>query len=315
MSLFDQILILTISLALLAKSASVVVQNLVKTANILRWSTFIVSFIALGLASSTPEFFVGINAALDNTPQLSLGNVIGASIVLLTLLTGLTALISGKVIVDSTFTNKDLIIMNGVIILPVVLLYDGSLDRIDSIIMFVAYLGYVLRIYKGRHKLSHPISKISNNHELQKSLVFLLLGFVGLAIASNFAVDSARAIAEFLNIPILLIGILVFSLGTNFPELIIALTAVRRRQKAIVIGNVLGSTATNTLVISIVSFISPFEIQDFNLFKLSVFFLIVAIASFSFFVKSKNEITRVEGFFLLSVYVFFILSEVVSKIV
>jgi len=313
--LFDQIIILLISLAVLAKSASLVVQNLVKTANILRWSTFIVSFIALGLASSAPELFVGINASLDNTPQLSLGNVMGASIVLLTLLTGLTALISGKVIVDATFTHKDLFIMNCVIMLPIVLLYDGSLNRIDSAIMFAAYLLYVIRIYNTRNKLSHPVSKINHNNELQKSIAYLLLGFVGLAIASNFAVDSARAIAEFLNVPVLLLGILVFSLGTNFPELVIALAAVKRKQKAIVIGNVLGSTTTNTLIISIVAFIKPFEVLDFSLFKLSVFFLVIAIASFTYFIKSKNAITRLEGIYLLSVYVFFILFEVISKIV
>src|SRR3989344_3465616 len=191
MSFLGQVLILSASLLILAKSAELVVRNLIKIANILRWSTFIVSFIILGIFSSTPEIFVGINSVMENTPQLSLGNVIGASIVLLTLVVGLTATITGKVVVDSTFAKKDLFIMNIVILLPILLLYDGRLTRIDSLIMYFAYGIYVYRMYKERHKLSHPIANLNHSTQFTKSISLLILGFLGLALSSNFAVDSA----------------------------------------------------------------------------------------------------------------------------
>jgi len=238
----------------------------------------------------------------------------GASIVLLSLLTGLTALLSGKVIVDATFTKKDLVIMNFVIILPILLIFDGKLNRLDSIIMFISYAIYVFRIYKERHRLSHPLARINHNNVLVESITFLFFGIIGLAIASNFAVDSARAIAEFLKVPLLLIGILIFSVGTNFPELTIALTAVRKKQKSIVLGNVLGSATTNTLVIALVSFLQPFEVLDLETFTVSVFFLVATVITFSFFIKSKNEISRLEGFFLLSLYFLFVMTEIVTKL-
>jgi cation:H+ antiporter len=238
----------------------------------------------------------------------------GASIVLLSLITGLTALITGKVVVDATFTKKDLFIMNLVILTPVMLLYDGRITKIDSLIMFAVYGIYVMRMYQERHKLSHPIANHNHKSQIAKRVLMLLLGFLGIAIASNFAVDSAISIATTLKIPVLLLGILVFSVGTNFPELIIAFTAIKNKQKTIVLGNVMGSATTNTLVIAVVSFLQPFEVLDFNTFVVSVFFLATTIVSFSFFVKSKNEISRLEGIFLLSIYSFFVIFEIITKL-
>lgn len=315
MPILSQSLILVVSLVVLAKSADLVVKNLVKIANIMRLSTFLVSFVILGAATSTPELFVGINAVAENSPQLSLGNVMGASIVLLSLITGLTALITGKVVVDATFTKRDLFVMNLVILMPIILLYDGALSKLDSAVMFLVYGIYVVRVYRERHKLSHPIVNHNHKSQIAKRLLMLLVGFLGLAFASNYAVDSAIVLATALKIPILLLGILVFSIGTNFPELIIALTAIRKKQKTIVLGNVMGSATTNTLVLAIVSFLQPFEVLDLSTFIVSVFFLVTTVVSFSFFIKSKNEISRLEGVFLLSIYAFFVITEIISKLI
>jgi cation:H+ antiporter len=312
---FSDVIVLTISLFVLAKSADMVLKNLIKIANSLRWSTFIVSFFILGFATSTPELFVGINAALDNTPQLSLGNVIGASIVLLTLISGLTAFLSGKVVLDSTFARKDLILMNLVIFMPVILLYDLKLSRLDAVIIIITYFVYMIGIYKDRQKLPHPVYPNHKKTSITRHILLFIFGFIGLAIASSFAVDSARDLAEFLNIPILMIGVLIFSIGTNFPELILSITAVKKKQKTIVLGNVLGSTTTNTLVIAIVALIQPFEILDPKVFAVSVIFLALSVFAFSTFTKSKNEISRVEGLFLLSIYSFFVIFEVITKLI
>jgi cation:H+ antiporter len=314
MPIWSQSLLLFVSLIILAKSAELVVKNLIKIANILRLSTFIVSFVILGAATSAPELFVGINSVTENSPQLSLGNVMGATIVLLSLITGITALITGKVVVDATFTKKDLFIMNLVVLMPILLLYDGKFSRFDSLVIFITYGVYVFRMYQERHKLSHPIANHNHRSQILKNLLVLIIGFFGLAYASNYAVDSAIEIANTLNLPVLFLGILLFSIGTNFPELIIAITAIRKKQKTIVLGNVMGSATTNSLVIAIVAFLQPFEVIDFTTFLVSVFFLVTTVVSFSFFVKSKNEISRLEGLFLLSVYAFFVLAEIISKL-
>src|SRR4030042_2280345 len=258
MPIWVHFLILVASLLVLAKSAELIVKNLVKIGNILRLSTFIVSFVILGLATSTPELFIGLNSVAVNSPQLSLGNIIGASIVLLSLITGLTALITGKVVVDATFTQKDLFIMNFVILMPIFLLYDSKITKLDSLIMFSTYAVYVIRMYQERHKLSHPIANHNHKSQIANRLIILLLSFTGLALAAHYAVDSSIAIAGVLKVPVLFLGILLFSVGTNFPELIITFTAIRNKQKTIVLGNVMGRATTTTLVIAIVSFLQQF---------------------------------------------------------
>lgn len=313
------ILILLGCLIVLAKSAQVIIKNLVKIAHMFSWSTFSVGFFIMGIATSAPEFSVGLNSVAENTPQLSLGNTIGASIVLLTLITGLSALVSGKVIINASFAKKDLMLMSTVILLPVVLLWDSYFSRFDSFVMLSGYLLYVIHTYRERHRIppTPPNSQTNdfNKRKFSKHLASVIISFLVLAIASRITVDKAVDLAETFKVPIILIGVLLFSVGTNFPEIVLTITSIRDRQKSLLLGNVLGSATTNTLVIALVSFIQPFGIKDYPTFTVSVFFLATTVFVFSYFVRSKNEISRLEGFALLSIYSFFVIAEVFTKLV
>ena len=149
MEVLGQSLILLTSLAALAKSAQVVVKNLLHFAKALSWNTFITGFLILGVMSSTPEFFVGVNSAIDGTPQLSLGNLIGASLVLLTLITGITAAYTGGISLSRTFPWSEVVIMDAVILSPLLLLLDRSLTRVDALILLSAWGIYAWRLYKN----------------------------------------------------------------------------------------------------------------------------------------------------------------------
>jgi len=315
MIIFLQILIFVGSLLALAKLAEVIIKSLKEIAQILNWSTFIVAFLVLGAATSTPELLVGVNASLDKTPLLSLGNLMGATIVLLTLITGLSATFSGRIAIDHLFAKEDLTITNIVLVAPILLLYDSVLSRFDSVIVIIIYGLYVYHVYSGRHKLGNPELNANVNANLSKSIFIFFTGLVGIALASKFAVDSAIIVGTYFSVPLLLLGVLVFSIGTNFPEIVVAFMAIRKRQKNIITGNVLGSAATNSLIIAIVSLISPIQIYDMKLFYLSAAFYMLAVFTFSYFVKSKDDITRREGFLLLSIYGFFVISEIINKLI
>ncbi|OGM22221.1 hypothetical protein A2961_02480 [Candidatus Woesebacteria bacterium RIFCSPLOWO2_01_FULL_39_21] len=317
MEVLGQSLILLTSLAALAKSAQVVVKNLLHFAKALSWNTFITGFLILGVMSSTPEFFVGVNSAIDGTPQLSLGNLIGASLVLLTLITGITAAYTGGISLSRTFPWSEVVIMDAVILSPLLLLLDRSLTRVDALILLSAWGIYAWRLYKNQVNLAENVVHSANssfNHKMTRALTFFVLGFFGLVIASRFAVNSAVALAGMINVPVLIIGILIFAIGTNLPELILSFTAVHEHQKNLILGDVLGSATTNTLVLSIVGLIHPFEINDLEVFTTSTLFLIAAVAFFSFLVKSRNRISREEGMALLGLYILFVTIEVTTKI-
>jgi cation:H+ antiporter len=313
-----QILILLLSLVILGKSADIVIKNLVRISTILSWNTFVVAFIVLGVATSTPEFFVGINAAIDKTTQLSLGNVMGATIVLLGLVIGSTAYFSGKVALSHFLTKKEIFLMGIIILLPIFLLLDLEFSRIDAVVSACSYCAYIYYMYKShtKHKRDHlttTIQQISIT-SLQNSALMFLVGFVGVTIASRFAVNNALLIAETLNVPVLIIGVLVFSLGTNLPEIILAFTALRSKNKSIVLGNVLGSATTNTLVISLASIIHPTQINDPEVFITTTLFLFAMVIAFAYFIRSKSDISKEEGLILLGLYGLFVLTEIVTKI-
>lgn len=308
--------VLVISLLALAKSAEVVVRNLVRIGHILSWSTFVVAFLILGIVTSTPEFLVGINSAFDRTPELSLGNLIGATIVLLTLISSTVAIVSGRLTLNPWLSFKQLLIMDAVILLPIFLLYDAALTKIDGLLMMLAYIFYALWMFSQRERFTHQISH-NNAQEIKlaKAGIVFVLAFLGVVISSRFAVTSAVTIADFLNVPIFLIGILVFSLGTNLPELILTITALSKNQKTVIVGDLLGSATTNTLVLSLVALIQPFKISDLEVFSVSVFFLVLSVVVFTLLIRTKNEISKDEGFVLLGIYLVFLVTQVLSRLV
>lgn len=318
MDIVGQILLLIVSLLVLGKSAETVVKSLVKVAHILSWSRFIVAFIILGIATSTPEFFVGINSAIDGNPQLSLGNILGATIVLLALVTGGTAYFSGRVVLSAWFSKKEVFLMSGVILLPIVLLYDMTLSRLDAIIIILAYAFYLYIIYFNSQKRfnhqNHEVKTETPEHKLEKTALFLILGFLGIFISSRLAVNSAIYLGSALKIQVLILGILVFSIGTNLPELVLTLTALREKQKTILVGNILGSATTNSLVLAVTSLIRPIEILDVETFVVGVIFFVATVITFSFIIKSKDDVSKNEGLVLFGIYVLFVFIQIATKL-
>ncbi|KKQ24070.1 MAG: Na+/Ca+ antiporter, CaCA family [Microgenomates group bacterium GW2011_GWC1_37_12b] len=306
---------LVLSLLFVSKFAQVAIKHLTIIANVLRWNAFVIAFLILGVATSIPEFLIGINSALDKTPQLSLGNLIGATIVLLTLVTGLTAFISGKVGVDSNFTKNDLFVTTFILFFPLALFYDNYFGRADAIIVLVMYGFYITKVYRDRHKLRSTTEEPEKNGKILKHLFVFLGSFAIVAISSKMAVESAVYIAETIKLPLLLVGILVFSIGTNLPELTLAITAIRKKDTALIGGNVLGSATTNSLIIAILGLIYPIKIIETQLFMVSIFFFTIAVLVFAHFVKSRSEISRIEGFFLLTIYFLFLIFEIITKLV
>jgi cation:H+ antiporter len=317
MQIVYQTIFLIASLLIVGKSAELIIKNLVRLASVLSWNRFIVAFAILGIATSTPEFFVGINSAIDKNPQLSLGNIIGATIVLLGLVVGATAFFSGRVVLSVWFTKKEVYLMNGVIILPIFLLYDAILSRFDAIVIISLYAIYIYivnyRIHKQNNFPRHTIESETSETKLEKASFSLLMGFLGIFIFSRLAVDSAIFLGNALKIQSLILGILLFSIGTNLPEIVLTFTALKKRAKTIVVGNVLGSATTNSLVLAVVSLIEPIKITDFETFAVSVIFFIATVICFSVIIKSKNDVSKKEGLFLLGIYVAFVITEVVTK--
>lgn len=308
-----QIVALILSLFILGKSADFLVTAVTRVGFNLKLSRFITGFLLLGVATSTPEMLIAINSSLAGIPQLSLGNLLGANIVLLTLIAGGTAVLARGVTLKSGFNKPFQLALVAVLIFsPIIVLLDSHLSRLDSLFLAALYSGYLSYIYRLNSTDSPPLEKQLMNHQLLHSLLLSVIGLLGVIISSKAVVSVSLSLAPFLGLPPVAIGLLVLSVGTNLPELSVAFAAVKKHESSLVLGDILGSAATNTGIVALLGLLSPFDINFGATYHISSLFLIASLLLFTALTRSKNRLSSLEGVFLLAVYIAYLTSEIVA---
>jgi cation:H+ antiporter len=277
----------------------------------LKLSQFITGFVILGIATSTPEIFIGISSAVSGVPQLSLANLIGANLVLLTLIAGFAAILGNGVNVKHELGHWGRIIQVGFLIVsPLIVLADGRLTRLDALFLSILYIGYTIYLYHSAPKDSPPLSKELMNHSFRHNILLMFVGLIGLMLSSRAIVYAALQLASGLQVSSVLIGTVILAVGTNLPEIAVVWAAIRHHHPNLVIGDVLGSAATNTLVIALLGFISPFVITDRPLFETSAIFMIAGVLLFFALTKTKNYLSFFEGGILVGLYIASVITEI-----
>ena len=308
------LLIVAIAFVTLSKSADLIVKAVTHLAHIFHVSEFSIGFFILGLATSTPEIFVGINSALDGHPELSLGNLIGATIVLLTLIIGLSAIIGREIHFIQSFSAKDMWLTSFMIFAPALFVFDGFLSRLDGLALIILYCGFYLVMNKDQTFSEHIQNTLTHHHNhLAKTFLFMVIGIIGLFFSSKFLIESTKFLAVTFNLPLILLGLLIVSLGTNLPEFVILFKSIRNSHKQIGMGDFLGSAVTNTPILGMVALLHPISLGEPLKVYLSIGMLLVTLITFNAFFSIDRKLTRVEGFALVSLYLFFVLSEVFLK--
>lgn len=308
-----QWVVLIIGLYVLSKSAQFVVTAVTRIGHSLRISQFVTGFVILGVATSFPEMFVGIQSALSHTPQLSLGNLFGANIVLLTLVSGLAAFLNRGVSIKQEMTHSNrLLHISALVLAPLILLIDSQLSRIDAVFLAVMYIGYLIYTYKQQPKQSQPLNQPLLNHKIFHTTFLAVAGFVGLIVAAKAVVFSGVNIANLLHVPTLIVGTVLLSIGTNLPEISVAIVAIRKHHTNLVIGDVLGSISTNTLVIAILGGIAPFSISEWGILESAGLMMVISLGVFFWFAKTKDRLSFTEGLILIGLYVAFLTSQLLS---
>lgn len=304
---------------LLIKASDILIINLRSLANRTKIGQFAITGLILALATSLPEFFVGITAALKGTPNLSLGNVVGSNIANLSLIIGGAALIGGTVQVRGDFLRQDVFYAFLAGAAPMILLFDRGLSRLDGMILLALYGFYQATVFRERRKAS-PVEEENgfvrqlirrlNHRGTKREIGWIFLGMALLLFSADMLVRAASKIAIILEIPILLVGLVLIAIGTSLPELAFEVRAIRARQPEMVFGDLLGSVVANaTLIIGITSLISPIRIQAFGEYLVATMAFVVIFGAFYFFVRTKHRLDRWEGAFLIGFYLAFVLGE------
>ena len=290
-----------------------------RIARFLGWREFVVAFFVMAFAGSVPNLFVGISSAIHKIPQLSFGDIIGGNLIDLTLAVALAVLITKGLSVESKMVQTSSIFTIVVAILPLLLILDGTLGRIDAVILILTFFFYIFWLFSKKERFTKAyeddqIPVIKEFKVFIKDLGKVILGISFLLLAAEGMVRSASFFAESLNLSIALIGILIVGLGNALPEIYFVIASARKGRTWMILGNLMGSIIVPaTLVLGIVALICPIKVPDFSPFAIGRFFLIISAIFFLFFVRTGRKITKKEAFFLLGIYITFVLVEILTK--
>lgn len=287
-----------------ARRISLAIHHIAKH---LGWSDFLVAFGLLGLATSMPEISVAIFSATRGAPTLSLGNLLGANIVILSLLSGLAAILTKKVSPGSFYRQNTLPLFLFCIALPAIVVLDGSLTRLDGILLTAAYLAFMVHLYlrNGEMRRIPDLDDAAKRSFAEHALV-TAAALAVLLTASYFLVNSALIVAKDIGAAPLIIGLMLFSLGTNIPEFTFVVTQSKGPNKNVVLGDLFGSILLNTPTLGLLAIISPFRIDGNGATAVSAFFLLALTVVFGVFMWTKRSLERAEGYMLLAFYAAFL---------
>lgn len=272
----------------------------------------VIGMTVVSFATSAPELIVSVKSALDGFPDLALGNVVGSNIANIGLVLGITVLLS-KIEVEKSFYKTDwpvMMIASG--LLYWFLAQDGKIEFYEGVILFsslIVFLVYLLRFQKN--VVVEEISENDAQLSTFKIVLFVAIGGVGLWAGSELLINGAVSLATNFGVSERVIGVTVVSIGTSIPELAASIIAVLKKEKAISLGNLIGSNIFNILaVLGITSMITPIELKDVALLNFDIFWMLgisFLVLPFVFFPK-KMRLDWRHGIVLLTLYAVFIIT-------
>ena len=308
--MFFNIVVFVLSCFLIIFSSRMIVDALRRITFCLGWKEFVVAFFAASVGAVIPELFIGVRAALKGVPELALGSIIGQNIILLTLSIAICTFILKEVVVESRTVRAGATFALFAVTLPFILLWNGTLSRIDGVILIVACLLYIFWIFSKEDHFLKKYDKVPGRSSFPKDALVVFLGFLFVVLSAEGIIYSAENISSYFGMPVAVFGLFAVGMGVALPETFFSITLASRGQSWMILGGILGAVSLSaTLVLGIVAVISPIEVVDFSSLRVAQYFLVSAGFFLLLFVRTSNKITKREAWFLFGIYVLFLLFE------
>jgi len=275
-------------------------------------STLVIGILIIGLGTSAPEMLVAAMASVDDNASLAIGNAIGSNITNIALVLGLTAILF-PITVRSNIVKRELPTLFALSLIAAALLFDGELSRMDGVILISLLAASIIwNLYDAKRQPadlldSEYADEIPTDMSLSMASLNTALGMVVMVGSSKLLVWGAVEIASSLGVSDLVIGLTIVALGTSLPELAASITAAKKKEYDLALGNVIGSNTFNLLgVMALPGLLAPGAVEASALSRdipimlgLTFAVLIMGIG-----IKAKTgRINRVEGALMLSVYI------------
>lgn len=314
MSIFIHLILFLLGIGIIWYFAGIIIDIVARIAKRLHQNAFVVAFFFLGLLTSISEISVAINSSIEGSPQISIGNLVGASFVLLVFIVPILAVLSNGIRTKKFFSSSQLLLILVTIALPSLLVSDGSLSTEEGLGALLLYLAMVWFVRKRKYPV--PLEEKEPTFEKQLSLTGDIVKIVGCGIciflAGHLIVEESIYFAEILSIAPSVIGIILLSIGTNIPELTIAIRSIIKRNSEVAFGDYLGSATMNTLIFSLLGITGGSIVLQEEGFLISFLFMIVGFTLFYIFMKSKETLSKQEGIVLVFLYLLFLATQLYS---
>ena len=306
--IFVSLLKLILGFALLVKGADFFMDGASSVAKKMRIPAFVIGLTIVAFGTSAPELAVSITAAMKGSNDIAIGNVVGSNIFNTLVVLGASAAIT-PIVVEKGMIKKDYplsifaAVLLGILSLDTILFKKAemSLGRMDGIILLIAFAGFMYMTVKAGLENRTEEEEVEAM-PMMKSLIFIVLGLVGIVIGGDVSVEGAKEIARFFGLSEAIIGLTIVALGTSLPELVTSVIAARKGESDIAVGNVIGSNIFNIfLILGTSATILPMTISSTYLYDM-IMLMAVMVLTYLPIAKTK-KVTRGMGITMVLVYV------------
>ncbi|MBQ4406127.1 MAG: calcium/sodium antiporter [Bacteroidales bacterium] len=291
------LLFVVVGIALVLFCADKMTDGAVALATKFKIPEMVIGLTIVAIGTSAPELVVSLVSALNDSPNIAVGNVVGSNIFNTLMIVGVTALVCPMVISKST-VKKDIPFAVVGSAMLFWFAFDLSIERWEAAVLFAGFIAFMIYTIsegkKGNVDNTGETDDSVKQMPIWKSLLFVVLGIAGLIYGSDLFVDNAKAIALALGVSEAVVGLTVVACGTSLPELATSIVAARKGQSALAIGNVLGSNVFNIfMIVGITGLICP--MRGLEITNLDLGMLLGSIFALWLFSYTKYKIERWEG--------------------
>lgn len=282
-------------------------------------SKMVIGMTVVSFATSAPELLVSLNAALTGSPAIAINNVIGSNIANIGLVLGITAIV-GSIVVDKSFYQLNWPVMMLFSILLYYCLYnDNQLSRFEGVILFLALILFIIILIKSARKdvipeeVDDSLAIVSNF----KIVLWLLIGALALYFGSEWLVEGAKELATALGVSDAVIAATVIAIGTSVPELAASVIAAVKKEKALSLGNLIGSNIFNIgSVLGLTSIVKAIPVTDAAILNRDIFWMLAfaAVLIPLILIPKQLQISRYKGLILVAAYGVFIFLAFKSQV-
>jgi cation:H+ antiporter len=309
--MFMSLVWIILGLLLLVVGGEFLVRASVALSFKLNISKMVIGMTVVSFATSAPELLVSLNAALSGSPAIAINNVIGSNIANIGLVLGITALVS-SIAVDASFYKLNWPVM---MLFSIALYYflwnDNQLVAIEGGVLFVGLIIFLIVLIRSAKKnavveaVDDTLAVASNF----KIVIWLLIGAAALYFGSDWLVDGAKDLAIKLGVSDAVIAATVIAIGTSVPELAASVIAAVKKEKALSLGNLIGSNIFNIAsVLGLTSIIKTIPVTDASILNKDIFWMLAfsAVLIPLIIIPKKFQISRYKGLLLVVAYGAFI---------